>query len=234
VSQPARLYVADLQRFQPKLIAQSCAGFGDVRLGAGRLVWAQPVFLGLTRPSANRIWALDLQTWRRSLVNADAFPVRNVYDGGSFSLDGDFATWTRGEGTIRRSNAPVRMAIVSRRLPNGPIIPLVPSAAMNPDNAGTPHVQSIGDPQRAGKLLVWVRERWNGRKPVNDLLMKNLATGHVCAVTSDAEYPVTNGRKIVWEVPTGRPWEPLVRYDLLTGDRAVLSTVANSFSGLLP
>ncbi|MBV9280592.1 MAG: hypothetical protein JOZ41_10960, partial [Chloroflexi bacterium] len=202
VSQPARLYLADLRYFRPTLVAQSCAGFADVRLSARWLVWSQPVFLGLNRPGTSRIWVLDLHTGRRSLVNADAFPARSVYDEGSLSLGDDAVTWARGLGIQPHTNFVARMAIVTRRLPDRPITSLVPAAAVNLDNAGAPHLQSISDPQRSGNLLVWARARWTGRGPSTDLLMMNLSTGLQRVVASGgAAYPVTNGRKIAWDGP---------------------------------
>lgn len=235
VRQPSRIYLASLTSFRPEVIAQSCTGFGDLRLAAGRLLWTEPVSLALDRPATSRIWALDLQTGRRSLVNADAFPVRNNYDSSSFSVDGNTLTWTRGTGTSRRTNEPVRAAIVDRRLPDGPITTLVGPIVVNLDNSGPPHEQTISGPQRAGSILLWERSRWNGQAPVGDLLMKNLTTGRGRVLVRDVvSRAVTNGRKVFWTVPVGRPGQPLVRYDLRTGTHALLSTVSNGFESLLP
>jgi hypothetical protein len=99
--------------------------------------------------------------------------------------------------------------------------------------SGSPHVVDITEVERAGHILVWVRDRWDGNELVTDLLMKNLSTNQVRIVSrGGADDPATNGRKIVWNAPAGRPWQPLMRYDLTTGRRAVLSRVANDFSSL--
>jgi hypothetical protein len=93
-------------------------------------------------------------------------------------------------------------------------------------------VQGETQPQLAGHILTWVRDRWTGHASVSDVVLKDLNTGRGRELWHDNGLnPTTNGERVAWEVQTtDQPRFTLIRYDIGSASRGVLDTSLDSFS----
>lgn len=237
-SHPPRLYLATLTNFHPILISQDNAcgtGFDDMRLSANWLVWMQhvPTYAG-KGVQLNRIWVLNLHTWHRFLVNFRSNPAQGVVDLDPLSLDGDTVVWART--TIYDQHRWANLTILSRRLTDWRFSNFGIQTYLRLRNGRfdfpAPHLEGYRDPQIAGRLLTYVRERWNGTASVSDVMLKDLTTGQVRELWRyNGVNPTTNGMIVAWEVQPGdQAGFTLTRYDPRSGNQIALSTNVDTVS----
>jgi len=225
---PPRLYMGSVSHFWPVLVSQGsdCGAFENVTVSAHWLVWSRYVATRPYGPAVDDMRALDLRTGRSYRLNPEARPQEGPADLGPFSLDGDTLTWLH----VTSKGNEETYSIVSRQLPDGPISTLETLVSSVVQDRGAPRVQRIYAPQRVGRYLTWTRERWTGTAVATDVMLIDLETRRVRELwASSGGVPLTNGRKVAWVVAEGRPWQPLMRYDIRSQKRVVVTTRADTF-----
>ncbi len=241
----ARLYLAHLGHFQPRLVAASapCDGLADVHLSNRWLVWSAS---GGT--TSLILWAFDRWTGKSSvidrqpLLNGINFFVQGAASAPSLSLDGDTVVWSRLFAGPS-SEAPVT-TLFMRTLPNGPVQTVL---------RNTDRCSFVTVPHLAGALLVWERGRWlhdvaspgvghipscensvnaADQSPLTDVVMENLHTWvpRLLTPADGGSDPLTNGRYVAWRQcrATCHRGDQLVLYDTNSGRRTIIAP--NGFS----
>jgi hypothetical protein len=224
-SQPYRVYVSGLAHFHPRLVASSCQTLEDVHVADGRLIWGEVVLLKPFPRTTERIWAMNLATGRRWVVNRDVFPARLVTDAGPVSADGDTLTWTRNFDDATGRHWVDRMEFVSYRLPNGPLRVVLPPLTPSYQTGVASVILGRYAPVRAGPYLVWI-QAWTDE--TNLIMMKDLRTGHVRRLDRGILFQSLaahgNAAVVNQQVRLCDPCRGIVvRYDLATGKRSVVS-----------
>ncbi len=241
----ARLYLARLGHFQPRLVARSapCGGLADVHLSNRWLVWSAS-----GGRSSVILWAFDRWTGKRSVIdrqpslNGINFFVQGGASAPSLSLDGSTAVWSRIFAGPS-SEAPVT-TLLMRTLPNGPVQTVL---------RNTDRCSFVTAPHLSGALLVWERGRWlhdiaspgvghvpscynsikeTDESPLTDVVMENLhnRVPRLLTPANGGSDPRTNGRYVAWRQCRAmcHRGDQLVLYDTLSGRRTIVAP--NGFS----